>query len=89
MYVTQDLVYHVARQVIGEGDTVEPSPDPITPSGQCESGNEYDGRLGLRVSAIFVILIGSSLGKLGRQHQSIWLGPIVHRRVVSRLRQPS
>lgn len=28
----------------------------------CETGNEYDGRLGVRISAIFVILIGSFLG---------------------------
>jgi zinc transporter 1/2/3 len=28
----------------------------------CETGNEYDGRVGLRVSAIFVIFIGSMLG---------------------------
>jgi solute carrier family 39 (zinc transporter), member 1/2/3 len=29
---------------------------------ECSSGNEYDGRLGLRISSIFVILIGSLLG---------------------------
>lgn len=29
---------------------------------ECEVGNEYDGRMGLRISAIFVILIGSFLG---------------------------
>lgn len=28
----------------------------------CPIGNEYDGRLGTRISAIFVILIGSFLG---------------------------
>jgi len=28
----------------------------------CSTGNEYDGQLGLRVSAIFVILVGSLLG---------------------------
>ncbi|KAI0399904.1 ZIP zinc/iron transport family [Xylaria palmicola] len=28
----------------------------------CDSGNEYDGRLGLRISSIFVIFIGSFLG---------------------------
>lgn len=26
------------------------------------SGNEFDGRLGLRISSIFVILVGSTLG---------------------------
>lgn len=30
----------------------------------CDSGNDYDGRMGLRISAIFVILIGSLLGTL-------------------------
>ncbi|KAI1120518.1 ZIP zinc/iron transport family [Nemania abortiva] len=28
----------------------------------CDTGNEYDGRLGLRISSIFVILVGSFLG---------------------------
>ncbi|KAG9248954.1 Zinc/iron permease [Calycina marina] len=31
---------------------------------ECGSGNEYDGRLGLRVSSIFVIGFGSTLGAL-------------------------
>ncbi|KAI9708962.1 MAG: hypothetical protein M1820_003656 [Bogoriella megaspora] len=30
--------------------------------GQCDTGNDYDGRIGLRVSAIFVILVGSLIG---------------------------
>ena len=30
----------------------------------CALGNEYDGRLGLRISAIFVIFLGSMLGCL-------------------------
>ncbi|SPO06298.1 related to ZRT2 - Zinc transporter II [Cephalotrichum gorgonifer] len=29
---------------------------------ECDGGNEFDGRIGLRVSAIFVILVGSFLG---------------------------
>lgn len=28
----------------------------------CDTGNEYDGRLGLRISSIFVIMVGSCLG---------------------------
>ncbi|TGJ88388.1 hypothetical protein E0Z10_g294 [Xylaria hypoxylon] len=28
----------------------------------CDTGNEYDGRLGVRISSIFVILVGSLLG---------------------------
>ncbi|OAX77085.1 hypothetical protein ACJ72_08620 [Emergomyces africanus] len=34
------------------------------PPDACATGNEYDGRIGLRVSALFVILVGSSLGAL-------------------------
>ncbi|RYP39848.1 hypothetical protein DL767_001967 [Monosporascus sp. MG133] len=30
----------------------------------CDAGNEYDGRMGLRISAIFVILVGSLLGAM-------------------------
>lgn len=30
----------------------------------CDTGNEYDGRLGLRISAIFVILVGSLFGAI-------------------------
>ncbi|KAI0196474.1 ZIP zinc/iron transport family [Astrocystis sublimbata] len=29
---------------------------------ECDNGNDYDGRLGVRISSIFVILIGSLLG---------------------------
>jgi zinc transporter 1/2/3 len=28
----------------------------------CDTGDKYDGRLGIRISAIFVILVGSFLG---------------------------
>jgi hypothetical protein len=28
----------------------------------CTTGNEYDGRMGLRISSIFVILVGSIFG---------------------------
>jgi len=31
---------------------------------ECGSGNDYDGRLGLRISSIFVIGFGSMLGEL-------------------------
>lgn len=29
---------------------------------ECGNGNDYDGRIGLRVSSIFVIGLGSMLG---------------------------
>jgi zinc transporter 1/2/3 len=33
---------------------------PLAPA--CSSGNDYDGHVGVRISAIFVILIGSLFG---------------------------
>ncbi|KAI1378176.1 ZIP zinc/iron transport family [Hypoxylon crocopeplum] len=30
----------------------------------CDTGNEYDGRMGVRISSIFVILVGSLIGAL-------------------------
>lgn len=30
----------------------------------CQTGNEFDGRIGLRISSIFVILVGSTFGAL-------------------------
>ena len=36
-----------------------------TPQPACTSDNDFDGRIGLRISAVFVILIGSLLGTLG------------------------
>ncbi|KAA8647377.1 hypothetical protein EYZ11_001623 [Aspergillus tanneri] len=32
------------------------------PVPSCETGNEYDGRMGLRISSIFVIMVGSMFG---------------------------
>jgi solute carrier family 39 (zinc transporter), member 1/2/3 len=34
----------------------------------CSGGNDYDGRLGLRISSIFVIGFGSFLGMLLTEH---------------------
>ncbi|KAL9107923.1 MAG: hypothetical protein Q9227_007245 [Pyrenula ochraceoflavens] len=31
-------------------------------SDSCDTGNEFDGRIGLRIASIFVILVGSALG---------------------------
>ncbi len=57
--MTGDLAVLLSRQAIGEETILGKAEDaPVS----CESGNEYDGRIGLRVSAVFVILIGSSLG---------------------------
>lgn len=60
-----DLVLHVTRLVAREQPG---SPESLTGTpGHCDGGNEYDGNLGLRVSAIFVILIGSLSGGLSRK----------------------
>lgn len=48
---TVGLLRLVARQNV---------PDTVTVD--CDSGNDYDGRIGVRISAIFVILVGSFLG---------------------------
>ncbi|RYO14567.1 hypothetical protein AA0113_g12240 [Alternaria arborescens] len=58
----------LAHQVNGSGEE-EPS------AGNCSTMNEYDGRMGLRISAIFIILVGSTLGALfpvfARRHREM------------------
>ncbi|KAI0004759.1 ZIP zinc/iron transport family [Xylariaceae sp. FL0662B] len=51
------------RQEDGSSDAAEPE-DGFTVTVDCDTGNEYDGRIGLRISSIFVILVGSLLGAL-------------------------
>ncbi|KAL1305228.1 hypothetical protein AAFC00_002145 [Neodothiora populina] len=53
------LAYHVVRQATEETNTED---DLIGTPGHCDTSNEYDGRMGVRISAVFVILVGSSLG---------------------------
>ena len=53
--LAQDFALLVARQ-----SSPEASPNTVTIS--CDNGNEYDGKLGARISSIFVILVGSFLG---------------------------
>lgn len=48
------LPLEVARLVLRDD---EPSP------GHCITQNDYDGRLGIRISSIFVILVGSVFGR--------------------------
>lgn len=59
------LIYLVARQATdGAGTSYNQNTttaDSSTPE-QCDAGNKFDGRLGVRISAIFVILIGSLFG---------------------------
>lgn len=42
----------------------ESSGSSFTVTTVCDSGNEFDGRMGLRISSIFVILVGSLLGAM-------------------------
>lgn len=55
------LVGLVARQVAPEAISSSTAASDETPP--CDVGNGFDGRLGVRISAIFVILVGSLLGK--------------------------
>lgn len=55
-----ELALLLSRQVIENGT----QPDEEASTSECQGGNDYDGRLGVRISAIFVILITSSLGEL-------------------------
>ena len=57
-----EFVHLVARQMADGGLPSEDNPSPDPAPGSCETGNEFDGKLGLRISAIFVILIGSLFG---------------------------
>jgi zinc transporter 1/2/3 len=50
----------VARLVLRQDSGAESSPDEEV---TCKGNNKYDGRMGIRISAIFVILIGSAFGK--------------------------
>lgn len=52
MSAAVDLLRLVSRQV-GADDSEPPA---------CETGNEYDGRMGLRIASIFIIWFGSTVG---------------------------
>lgn len=55
-----ELAMLVSRQALGDESAIGEEEDvPVA----CESGNEFDGRIGVRISAILVILITSSLGE--------------------------
>jgi zinc transporter 1/2/3 len=51
----------VARLVLRQEST--PPVEAPVEAKQCEGQNSYDGRMGVRISAIFVILVGSLFGK--------------------------
>ncbi|KAH7402652.1 low-affinity zinc ion transporter-like protein [Pyrenochaeta sp. MPI-SDFR-AT-0127] len=52
----REIAKLVLRQDTAPAETT--TEEPV----QCSSKNDYDGRMGIRVSAIFVILIGSTFG---------------------------
>ncbi|GAB7353680.1 hypothetical protein MBLNU459_g4086t1 [Dothideomycetes sp. NU459] len=58
------LAYLVVRQAADNGTSSETTTTTTEQSapGHCDTGNDFDGRIGVRVSAIFVILVGSFLG---------------------------
>ena len=60
----KELAYVVARQAISTSPPTAAATAIVTTGGTgCQPNNDYDGRIGLRISAIFVILVGSSFGK--------------------------
>lgn len=69
--LASDILFSLARRQddsAGAGDAAAggdaAAPDVPTVTIQCDSGNGYDGRMGLRISAIFVILVSSLLGAM-------------------------
>ncbi|KAF2427532.1 putative plasma membrane low affinity zinc ion transporter [Tothia fuscella] len=55
-----EIISLIARQASEEEEMIQV---PLAgTAGHCVAGNEYDGSMGLRISAIFVILVGSMFG---------------------------
>ena len=60
----RELAYEVARRATSTSPPTSAAAAIVTAGGTgCQTNNGYDGRIGLRISAIFVILVGSSFGK--------------------------
>ncbi|OJD36797.1 plasma membrane low affinity zinc ion protein [Diplodia corticola] len=58
-----NVAHLVLRQESAEsGGSSSVPADLIGTAGYCDTTNEYDGRMGLRISSIFVILVGSLAG---------------------------
>jgi len=55
MSLPLELARLVLRQ--DEGDAADPTP------GHCQTTNEYNGRMGVRISSIFAILVASTFGR--------------------------
>ena len=54
----------VARGALQSAAAASSAAATVTTQPACASDNDYDGRIGVRVSAIFVILVGSMFGTL-------------------------
>lgn len=76
----KDVTQLVIRQAASTTTTTAAQSTTIS----CDTGNGYDGRIGLRVSAIFVILVGSTFGKKNGSLENTSL-TTEHRRGVSSL----
>lgn len=61
MSAVEAIANVVARQAAGTAAATLTAAATAQPA--CSSDNEYDGRIGLRVSSIFVILVGSTFGE--------------------------
>jgi hypothetical protein len=60
----------VARLVLRQDAAAESESTPV-----CAGSNDYDGRMGIRISSIFVIFVGSLWGKsISSQHitSDVW-----------------
>jgi zinc transporter 1/2/3 len=55
---TVEFVNLFLRQVT----ETDPAAEEVEEVPACGGANEYDGRMGLRISAVFVILAGSTFG---------------------------
>ena len=55
----------IARLVLRQDDGAESQPEEVI---TCGGDNEYDGRMGTRISSIFVILVASSFGVYKKLH---------------------
>ncbi|CAN9330437.1 unnamed protein product [Alternaria alternata] len=53
--------FDIARLVLRKDQGAETQPDEVI---TCGSDNEYDGRMGTRISSIFVIMVASSFGAM-------------------------
>jgi zinc transporter 1/2/3 len=57
----------IARQVDADAAATTTVPLAGQP-GHCDKGNDYNGSLGVRISAIFVILVTSLFGRYSQKY---------------------